>query len=233
MKLSKHSAQFNQRYPYTTLTITKAQDNHLTVSLGGELNMESTIELGNFGEILLGTLFSGTTIPLDLAGLHYISSTGVGSISQLVRQASRRDISVHIINCQPKVREVFQLLGLSSVLLAQLIAPIVLNRVQRFLAEYRTRQALEETQTKEYRLRTLIETVPMLMYTTTSDDRIVTMNHFGVQLPGFTKKKSSIIILLSCFIIPLIGNTNYAVMYHNGDSLLFKGTLCEKRHSPA
>ncbi|HOJ99482.1 MAG TPA: STAS domain-containing protein [Termitinemataceae bacterium] len=116
MELSECISHFNKRYPYTTLAITQEDDNHLTIHLGGELNLESATEFGTIGEIVLATLFAGTTIILDLAGLHYISSTGVGSISQLVLQASRRNISVQIINCQPKVREVFQLLGLLSVL---------------------------------------------------------------------------------------------------------------------
>ncbi|MEJ5189146.1 MAG: ATP-binding protein [Breznakiellaceae bacterium] len=72
---------------------------------------------------------------------------------------------------------------------AQLIAPIVHNRVQRLLAEYRAKQVTEEIQAKEYRLRTLLETAPMLIYTATPDDRIITINHFGIHLLGLTKKE--------------------------------------------
>lgn len=116
MELSEYISHFNKRYPYTKLTITQENDNHLTIHIGGELNLESATELGIIGEMILDTLFAGTIITLDLAGLHYISSTGVGSISQLALQASRRNISFKIINCESKVREVFQLLGLLSVL---------------------------------------------------------------------------------------------------------------------
>jgi len=51
---------------------------------------------------------------VDLREISYISSTGVGVLSSLLVQATKRNIIFKLKNIQPKVKVVFELLGLLS-----------------------------------------------------------------------------------------------------------------------
>jgi anti-sigma B factor antagonist len=51
---------------------------------------------------------------LDASGLNYMSSTGIGAFTYLLKATKQKNGEVVILNVQPKVMEVFQLLGFSS-----------------------------------------------------------------------------------------------------------------------
>ena len=53
-----------------------------------------------------------TAIIVDLEHVNYISSTGVGALAAAMISARKRDLPFKLRNIQPKVRSVFELLGL-------------------------------------------------------------------------------------------------------------------------
>lgn len=55
-----------------------------------------------------------TTIVLDLRGLRYASSTGIGVIAKLLVDLQNRSIALQLANVADNVRGVFDLLGFSA-----------------------------------------------------------------------------------------------------------------------
>jgi anti-sigma B factor antagonist len=56
------------------------------------------------------------TIVLDIEGINYISSTGIGSIVDINSRAKNKNIELYIYKASIKIREVFSLLGFSGFL---------------------------------------------------------------------------------------------------------------------
>jgi anti-anti-sigma factor len=53
-------------------------------------------------------------IIFDLSGINYVSSTGIGAFTGLLRHIKPKGGDMILINVQPKVYEVFSLLGFTS-----------------------------------------------------------------------------------------------------------------------
>lgn len=51
---------------------------------------------------------------LDLSGVNYIASTGIGSITLVLKICREKDVHLYLINIKDKVYEVFSLLGFTS-----------------------------------------------------------------------------------------------------------------------
>lgn len=54
------------------------------------------------------------TLVMDLAGLTYVSSTGIGSFTTLLIECKNKGISLVLKNMNEKVKSVFDLLGFSG-----------------------------------------------------------------------------------------------------------------------
>lgn len=82
--------------------------------LSGSLDLEFAHSL----EMLLSNFIENQSslknLIVDLKEISYISSTGVGVLSSLLIQATKRNISFKLKDIQPKVKVVFELLGLLS-----------------------------------------------------------------------------------------------------------------------
>jgi len=51
---------------------------------------------------------------VDMNGVSYISSTGIGALTNVMVKAKKREIALMLRSIQPKVRSVFELLGVLS-----------------------------------------------------------------------------------------------------------------------
>ena len=51
---------------------------------------------------------------LDLGGVNYVASTGIGSITLVLKKCREKDIHLYLVNINDKVFEVFNLLGFTS-----------------------------------------------------------------------------------------------------------------------
>lgn len=80
--------------------------------LYGALDLDSSRRLQNLLTWIVSNQPGHTCLIVNLAGVDYISSTGVGALSIALTEARKRDTSFKLRSLQPKVRSVFSLLGL-------------------------------------------------------------------------------------------------------------------------
>jgi len=82
------------------------------LSLSGALGMQASYKLQALLLEVIDAIPEGTLVVVDLAHVDYISSTGVGALSSALVRAHRRAVPFMLAHLQPKVRGVFQILGL-------------------------------------------------------------------------------------------------------------------------
>lgn len=99
--------------PGLSLTTKSAGNVHI-IMVSGFLDGHTAAEL----ERKLGdTIKAGQVrLVLDLSGLTYIASAGVGILISLQHQAQKSGGGLQIVNPTPNVREIFSILGLTSIL---------------------------------------------------------------------------------------------------------------------
>lgn len=69
----------------------------------------------------------------DLSGISYMSSTGVGLFTILLKESAKHNKKVFILNLQQKVKEVYDLLGFSQFFdIIEDLSEINLNKVHKF-----------------------------------------------------------------------------------------------------
>ncbi|HNQ80887.1 MAG: STAS domain-containing protein [Acidobacteriota bacterium] len=97
-------------------------------SIIGHLDAVSSPEL----EGRLGTWFEepGTRLVLDLNGLEYISSAGLRVILSAAKKMKARNGKLGLSRLQPRVREVFQVSGFSSIIPVFETLPAALDAVR-------------------------------------------------------------------------------------------------------
>lgn len=114
MDITNRVIAFNQKHPMARLLIEAQEENRWVVHLEGELELHSSTDAQSILEILIGEMPSRSTLVCNLEKLFYISSTGVGLFANLVVTANKRGITVILRTIQPKVEQVFSLLGILS-----------------------------------------------------------------------------------------------------------------------
>jgi len=87
-------------------------DDCLVVVLGGYID---TYNSNFFQKQVQRVIEAGfTRLIFNCSGLNYVSSTGIGSFTAFLKMVKPLDGDVVLLNVQPKVYEVFQLLGFSQ-----------------------------------------------------------------------------------------------------------------------
>jgi len=114
MDISARVADFNYKHQQTKLLIEDLEADKWVVHIEGELDLHSSADAQSILETLLEELPSRSTLIFNLEKLVYISSTGVGLFANLVVAANKRRIPVILQKLQPKVEQVFSLLGILS-----------------------------------------------------------------------------------------------------------------------
>jgi anti-anti-sigma factor len=81
--------------------------------LTGELDLESVSELRLHAE---AELAAGRcrTLTIDMSGLTFIDSTGLGLLVELRRSAAVSDVALEIVNVPPRIARVFAIAGLAE-----------------------------------------------------------------------------------------------------------------------
>ena len=87
------------------------QDRALIVRLGGSLTSDSSEELEGK---LLARLGDGGAVVMNLGGVDYISSAGIGSMVKLYKELQDRGYTLTIVSAAPRVRMLFELAGLTE-----------------------------------------------------------------------------------------------------------------------
>lgn len=94
-----------------SLTIDHQQPNRglATLAIGGRLDAQTAPELDAAAVTAGEGVNDNATIVLDMKGLDYISSAGLRSIAKLRRAMQARGGTVLLVNPQPQVRKVFDI----------------------------------------------------------------------------------------------------------------------------
>lgn len=94
-------------------SLLRIEENVRYVCLEGELDLDAV-------EVLNGLALNGCenekSLILDLAGVHFVDSTGLHCLLQIWRYWQQREKPVQLINIQEGVEEVFRLVGLDELL---------------------------------------------------------------------------------------------------------------------
>ena len=91
---------------------TTADDHGRVVELTGEVDLSTSPKLRNRLQELIEN-YSGRLI-IDLGGVAYMDSSGVGTLVELKRKLERKGGSVVLARPQPRVRSVFEITQLDK-----------------------------------------------------------------------------------------------------------------------
>ena len=91
----------------------KSEDNCLVIEVAGEIDASSSIELDN---ALKEASDNYTKIIVDLTGLEYISSAGLGVFISYLEDMKKENIKLVIYGLKENVQEVFEILGLQHIM---------------------------------------------------------------------------------------------------------------------
>lgn len=91
----------------------KKEDNYQLITVHGEVDASSSIELD---KALSNASNQANKILVDLTGLAYISSAGLGVFISYLEELKAKNIRMILIKMQPAVAEVFQILGLQNLI---------------------------------------------------------------------------------------------------------------------
>lgn len=90
----------------------REEGRRIIVSLSGSLDLERSQLLQSFLVDLVQNVGKPYVVEIDFANVTYISSTGVGAMVSVLVTAKRQELELKIYGFQPKILEVFKLLGL-------------------------------------------------------------------------------------------------------------------------
>jgi len=110
MRYGEILAVFAARHPEASATLV-SDARGVVVSLSGSLDMAVSEDFGVLLSSSLELAEVGRPFVVDLSGVAYISSTGVGTLVTALAHARRRSIPLSLRNMSPAVRDVFELLG--------------------------------------------------------------------------------------------------------------------------
>lgn len=91
----------------------KTEEGICELMVGGEVDASSSIHLDN---ALSEALSDHKKIIINLTGLEYISSAGLGVFMSYLQQIENESIRLVVFGMKEKVQEVFQILGLDQLL---------------------------------------------------------------------------------------------------------------------
>ena len=93
------------------LTIEKAPMGSSIVCCTGRITAETT---GQLRETAKSLIKESKQVVLDLTGVNYLDSAGLGMIVGLAVSAKRSGSELRLVNLGPRVKEIFTILGLTS-----------------------------------------------------------------------------------------------------------------------
>ena len=102
---------FNERREHVALSLKGRGESQTVLGLSGELDLQGSSHLTPTLALILQGMSPGARLVLDMSAVRYISSTGVGMLTNILLTAKKNGKSVELTNMQPKVAGVLQLLG--------------------------------------------------------------------------------------------------------------------------
>lgn len=94
-------------------SVTEISENTKIVRLEGRIDMSNANE---FEKTMLNDLNGITQIELDLAGLTFIDSTGVGHLVSVIQTFHTKNISFNMNNIPAGIGQIFSIIGVHEVI---------------------------------------------------------------------------------------------------------------------
>lgn len=113
MDIAGAIAAFSARNPSARVSA-REEKGGLAVGVSGSLELQLSYELQNLLALIVERMEPGRRLAIDLGEVSYISSTGVGALTNALVAARKRNIEVVFRRVPPKVSSILELLGLSS-----------------------------------------------------------------------------------------------------------------------
>jgi anti-sigma B factor antagonist len=114
MSLAKLVEEYNAARAEAPVGIQAGTGGDIVLSLSGELDMRSSSALAPVLDSAIELLPEGGRLVLDLSGVNYIASMGVGFLANAMVKAQRRKAELILRDIAPRVRSVMESLGLLS-----------------------------------------------------------------------------------------------------------------------
>ena len=83
-----------------------------SIVVSGDLDTATSTDFLECAMACVGSMRAGDTLELQLEGVSYISSMGVGSLAKILAEADGRQIKLRVSAMSPACRDVFSVLGL-------------------------------------------------------------------------------------------------------------------------
>ncbi|MEQ8336483.1 MAG: STAS domain-containing protein [Cyclobacteriaceae bacterium] len=92
---------------------TKEETDYCLIEVNGEVDASSSIELD---DAIKAALEKKLNLLIDLQNLDYISSAGLGVFISYLEEFKENERKMILFGLKPKVREVFEILGLQHII---------------------------------------------------------------------------------------------------------------------
>ncbi len=96
------------------LTVTVTADSPPTVILSGEIDISTAPDLEQTASRLLAQ--GHPSLAIDLGGVTYLDSTGIGTMLRLCRQCRERGGQLHILSASARIHRLMRMLGIDHLL---------------------------------------------------------------------------------------------------------------------
>jgi anti-anti-sigma factor len=112
--MGNYFMEYCERHPGSSARFERSSEGGFAarITVVGNLDTETTADFVSGALEALASMESDTKLELNLESVHYVSSTGVGSLVRLQSEAEKRRIALSILGMSPACRDVFSVLGL-------------------------------------------------------------------------------------------------------------------------
>lgn len=84
----------------------------LGLRVAGDLDSSNSADFLKMATRLIPSAKAAGGFVIELSGLRYISSTGVGALASLMTESGKQNLSFHLSEVQPRSQSIFEALGL-------------------------------------------------------------------------------------------------------------------------
>lgn len=106
---------FGLRHPESRLSLARsAAPPGLVIMVDGPLDTQNSGDFQTVLNLALETAKETGALILDLAGLNYVSSTGVGTLTQALVEARRHQLPFYLCRVSNQARSILDVLGFTS-----------------------------------------------------------------------------------------------------------------------
>jgi len=112
-KLQREALEFSARHSSAEIRVSEVQSS-LVVMLSGSIDYPLSGDLQDLLSLMVGGCAGEKRIRINLQGVSYISSTGVGALTNTLIEAWKQKVDIIFCHIPPKIDFIIDVLGLRS-----------------------------------------------------------------------------------------------------------------------